>query len=128
MLVADSLLVLTALAWNIITDPGGKNAVDPLAATALIESRGSRGARRALSMAEFQDGHIVNAVNILAERSRQQRQTAGEAPQPADSDRVSLGFTPGAACNLLRKHASKTSRICVAADGMESANLPVKRK
>ena len=36
LLVAAFMAVLTALIWNLVTDPGGKNAVDPLTATAMI--------------------------------------------------------------------------------------------
>ena len=36
LLVGAFFAVLTALAWNLLSDPGGKNAVDPMAATALI--------------------------------------------------------------------------------------------
>lgn len=63
LLVAAFMAVLTALIWNLVTDPGGKNAVDPLTATAMI-NHDDAVVLDVRSMAEFKDGHIVNAINI----------------------------------------------------------------
>ena len=62
-LISAFLIVLTALAWNLISDPGGKHAVDPMGATGLINHEDAL-VLDVRSMAEFKDGHIVNAVNI----------------------------------------------------------------
>ena len=63
VLVAGFFAVLSALVWNLVTDPGGKNAVDAVAATAMINHEDAV-VVDVRSMAEFKDGHIVNAVNI----------------------------------------------------------------
>ena len=63
LLVAAFMAVLTALIWNLVADPGGKNAVDPLTATAMINHEDAI-VLDVRSMAEFKDGHIVNAINI----------------------------------------------------------------
>ena len=54
LLVGDFFAVLTALAWNLLSDPGGKNAVDPMAA--LIHDQSGRGAQLQVSGIEPRPG------------------------------------------------------------------------
>ncbi|MCB1798611.1 MAG: rhodanese-like domain-containing protein [Gammaproteobacteria bacterium] len=128
VLVAGFLLVLTALAWNIITDPGGKNAVDPLAATALINHEEAV-VLDVRSMAEFKDGHIVNAVNIpLNGLGNNVKQLEKHRSRPIVTVCRS-GSRSGAACSLLRKHGfENVKNLRGGMMAWESANLPVKRK
>jgi len=128
MLVAGFLAVLSALAWNIITDPGGKNAVDPLAATALINHEEAV-VLDVRSMAEFKDGHIVNAVNIpLNGLGNNVKQLEKHRKRPIVTVCRS-GSRSGAACSLLRKHGfENVKNLRGGMMAWESANLPVKRK
>ena len=63
LLVGSFTAVLTALIWHLVADPGGKNAVDPLTATAMINHEEAV-ILDVRSIKEFGDGHIVNAINI----------------------------------------------------------------
>ena len=128
MLVAGFLAVLSALAWNIITDPGGKNAVDPLAATALINHEEAV-VLDVRSMAEFKDGHIVNAVNIpLNGLGNNVKQLEKHRKRPIVTVCRS-GSRSGAACSLLHKHGfENVKNLRGGMMAWESANLPVKRK
>ena len=119
---------MSALAWNIITDPGGKNAVDPLAATALINHEEAV-VLDVRSMAEFKDGHIVNAVNIpLNGLGNNVKQLEKHRKRPIVTVCRS-GSRSGAACSLLRKHGfENVKNLRGGMMAWESANLPVKRK
>lgn len=128
VLVAGFLAVLAALAWNIITDPGGKNAVDPLAATALINHEEAV-VLDVRSMAEFKDGHIVNAVNIpLNGLGNNVKQLEKHRNRPIVIVCRS-GSRSGTACSQLRKHGfENVKNLRGGMMAWESANLPVKRK
>jgi rhodanese-related sulfurtransferase len=128
LLVGAFFVVLSALIWNFATDPGGKNAVDPLAATAMINHEDAV-ILDVRSMAEFKDGHIVNAVNIpLNGLGGNLKQLEKHRNKPVIAVCRS-GSRSGAACNLLRKNGFENVKNM--RGGMlawESANLPVKRK
>ncbi len=128
LLVAAFGIVLSALMWNLATDPGGRNAVDALAATALINHEDAV-VVDVRSMAEFKDGHIVNAVNIplngLANNIKQLEKHRGKPIVAV----CRSGSRSGAACSLLRKHGFENVKNL--RGGMlawQNANLPVKRK
>ena len=128
LLVGAFLAVSVALIWNLVTDPGGKNAVDPLGATALI-NHDDAVILDVRSMAEFKDGHIVNAVNIpLNGLSNNLKQLEKHRNKPIVAVCRS-GSRSGSACAMLRKHGFENVKNL--RGGMlawESANLPVKRK
>jgi len=128
LLVGAFSVVLAALLWHLATDPGGKNAVDPLAATTLINHEDAV-VLDVRSMAEFKDGHIVNAVNIpLNGLGNNLKQLEKHRNKPIVAVCRS-GSRSGAACSLLRKHGFENVKNL--RGGMlawESANLPVKRK
>lgn len=128
LLVGAFLVVLSALIWNFATDPGGKNAVDPLGATALINHEDAV-VLDVRSMAEFKDGHIVNAVNIpINGLGSNIKQLEKHRDKPVIAVCKS-GSRSGAACNMLRKNGFENVKNL--RGGMlawESANLPVKRK
>ena len=128
LLVAAFAVVLSALLWNLATDPGGKHAIDPLGATALINHEDAV-VLDVRSMAEFKDGHIVNAINIpLNGLGNNVKQLEKHRSKPIVAVCRS-GSRSGAACSLLRKHGFENVKNL--RGGMlawESANLPVKRK
>jgi len=128
MMVAAFLAVLLALVWHLVTDPGGKNAVDPLAATALINHEEAI-VVDVRSMAEFKDGHIVNAINIpLNGLGNSLKQLEKHRGKPIVAVCRS-GSRSGSACTLLRKHGfENVNNLRGGMMAWESANLPVKRK
>ncbi len=128
LLVGAFLAVLTALIWNLAADPGGKHAVDPMAATSLINHEDAV-VLDVRSMAEFKDGHIVNAINIplngLGSGLKQLEKHRGKPIIAV----CRSGSRSGAACRVLRKHGFENAKNL--RGGMlawENANLPVKRK
>ncbi|WP_078117771.1 rhodanese-like domain-containing protein [Thiosocius teredinicola] len=128
LLVGAFLAVLAALAWNLITDPGGKNAVDPLGATALINHEDAV-VLDVRSMAEFKDGHIVNAINVpLNGLNNGLKQLEKHRNKPIVAVCRS-GSRSGAACSMLRKHGfENVKNLRGGMMAWENANLPVKRK
>jgi rhodanese-related sulfurtransferase len=128
VLVGAFALVLLALVWNLIADPGGKNAVDPTGATALINHEDAV-VLDVRSMAEYKDGHIVNAINIpLNGLGNNLKQLEKHRDKPILAVCRS-GSRSGAACNLLRKHGfEKAKNLRGGMMAWESANLPVRRK
>lgn len=63
MLVSAFVVILGALAWHLISNPGGKFNVDPVDATLKINHEDAL-ILDTRSIKEFSDGHIVNAENI----------------------------------------------------------------
>ena len=127
LLVGAFFVVLSALMWNLATDAGGKNAVDPLGATALINHEEAV-ILDVRSMAEFKDGHIVNAVNIpLNGLGNNLKQLEKHRDRPIVAVCRS-GSRSGAACRTLRKHGfENVKNLRGGMMAWESANLPVKR-
>lgn len=128
LLVGAFLAVLTALLWNLITDPGGKNAIDPLGATAMINHEDAV-ILDVRSIAEYKDGHIVNAVNIpINGLGTNLKQLEKHRDKPIVAVCRS-GSRSGAACSVLRKNGFENVKNL--RGGMlawENASLPVKRK
>ena len=128
LLVSAFLIVLSALIWNLVANPGGKNSVDPLTATAMI-NHDDAVIVDVRSMAEFKEGHIVNAINIPLNgfgNSIKQLEKHRDKPLVAV---CRSGSRSGAACGMLRKNGFETVKNL--RGGMmawENANLPVKRK
>jgi rhodanese-related sulfurtransferase len=128
LLVGAFVAVLTALIWNLIANPGGKNAVDPLAATAMINHEDAV-ILDVRSMKEYGDGHIVNAVNIpLNGLSSNLKQLEKHRGKPIVTVCRS-GSRSGSAGTVLRKNGFENVKNL--RGGMlawENASLPVKRK
>jgi rhodanese-related sulfurtransferase len=128
LLVGAFVAVLTALVWHLVANPGGKNAVDPLGATALINHEDAV-VLDVRSMNEFKDGHIVNAINIpLNSLNTNLKQLEKHRDKPIVAVCRS-GSRSGSACRLLKKQGFEHAKNL--RGGMmawESANLPVKRK
>ena len=128
LLVSAFLIVLSALIWNLVADPGGKNAVDPLTATAMINHEDAV-VVDVRSMAEFKGGHIVNAINIPMNgfgNSIKQLEKHRNKPIVAV---CRSGSRSGAACGMLRKQGfENVKNLRGGMMAWENANLPVKRK
>lgn len=127
LLVGAFVVVLTALMWNVFADPGGKNAVDPMSATALINHENAV-VLDVRSISEFKDGHIVNSINIpLNGLGNNLKQLEKHRDKPIVAVCRS-GSRSASACRLLRKQGfeqAKNLRGGIMA--WESANLPVNR-
>ena len=128
LLIGAFVVVSSALVWNFISEPGGKHAVDPLGATALINHEDAV-VLDVRSMAEFKDGHILNAVNVpLNGLSNNLKQLEKYRDKPIVAVCRS-GSRSGSACSLLRKHGfEKVKNLRGGMMAWESASLPVKRK
>lgn len=128
VLVSAFLIVLSALTWNLVADPGGKNAVDPLGATGLINHEDAV-IVDVRSIAEYKTGHIVNAVNIpLNGLANGLKQLEKHRSKPIVVVCRS-GSRSGSACSQLRKHGfENVKNLRGGMMAWESANLPVKRK
>jgi len=128
LLVGAFMAVLTALIWNLVADPGGKNAVDPLGATAMINHEDAV-VLDVRSIKEFNDGHIVNAVNIpLNGLGSNLKQLEKNRDKPVVVVCRS-GSRSGSACGVLRKNGFENVKNL--RGGMlawENASLPVKRR
>ena len=128
LLVSAFLIVLSALIWNLVADPGGKNAVDALTATAMINHEDAV-VVDVRSMAEFKGGHIVNAINIPMNgfgNSIKQLEKHRNKPIVAV---CRSGSRSGAACSMLRKQGfENVKNLRGGMMAWENANLPVKRK
>ena len=127
LLVGAFMAVLTALIWNLVADPGGKNAVDPLTATAMINHEDAL-VLDVRSMKEFKDGHIVNSINIpLNGLGNNLKQMEKHRDKPVVTVCRS-GSRSGSACSVLRKHGfENVKNLRGGMMAWENANLPVKR-
>jgi len=128
LLVGAFVVVFTALIWNLISDPGGKHAIDPLTATAMINHEDAV-VVDVRSMSEFKDGHIVNAINVpLNGLGNNLKQLEKYRTSPIVAVCRS-GSRSGAACRVLRKHGfDNVKNLRGGMMAWESASLPVKRK
>lgn len=127
LLVGAFMAVLVALTWNLISDAGGRNAVDPLGATAMINHEEAV-VLDVRSMAEFKQGHIVNAVNLpLNGLGNNLKQLEKHRDKPIVAVCRS-GSRSGAACRMLQKNGfENVKNLRGGMMAWESANLPVKR-
>jgi rhodanese-related sulfurtransferase len=128
LLVGAFVAVLTALMWNLIADPGGKNAVDPVGATALINHENAV-VLDVRSIAEFKDGHIVNSINIpLNGLGNNLKQLEKHRDKPIIAVCRS-GSRSASACRTLRKQGfEQVKNLRGGIMAWESASLPVNRK
>lgn len=128
LLVALFAAVLLALAWHIITDTGGRDAVDPSGATELINHEDAV-VVDVRSIAEYNGGHILNALNIPLNGFKDQ---IGQLEKHKKRPIIACcrsGSRSGTVVKLLRK--SGFERVHNLRGGMlawENANLPVKRR
>lgn len=128
LMVAAFGAVAGALVWNLVTDPGGKNAVDPTGATALINHENAV-VVDVRSMKEFKDGHILHSINIpLNGLGNNLKQLEKHKNKPIITVCRS-GSRSNSAGRTLRKHGfENVKNLRGGIMAWESANLPVKRK
>lgn len=127
-LVAAFLVILAALAWNLINDPAGKFNIDPVEATLKINHEDAL-VLDTRSMKEFSDGHIINAENVPLNGLNNQLQKLEKYKQHPIIAVCRSGSRSGAACNTLRKAGFE--QVYNLRGGMlawENAGQPVKRK
>ena len=127
------LLVLTfvglagALIWNVFFDPVNKNAVTPLQSTALINHEDAV-VLDVRSIAEFNKGHIVNAINIpLNGLGKQLQQLEKYKERPIIIACKSGSRSGMAAKMLMKKGFEKVHNLRGGMMAWTSAGLPVKR-
>ena len=127
VLVSAFFVILSLLIINLATDPGGKYAVDPRQATELI-NHDDAVIVDVRSMAEFKDGHIINAVNIPLNGFKNQ---LGQLDKHNDRPVVVCcrsGSRSGAAVRILRQAGyERAHNLRGGMLAWENANLPVKR-
>ena len=128
MLVSAFVVVLAALLWHLIADPGGKFNIGPVEATAKI-NHDEAIVVDVRSMAEFKDGHILNAENVpLNGLNNSLKKLEKHKSKPVIAV-CKTGSRSAAACRSLRKAGFE--QVFNLRGGMmawESANLPVKRR
>lgn len=116
------------LVWNIFFDPINKEAVSPVEGTALINHEEAV-VIDTRSMAEFKQGHIVNAVNVPLNGLNNQLKTLEKYKDRPIIVACRSGSRSGAACKLLKK--AGFDNVHNLRGGMlawENASLPVNRK
>lgn len=126
-LVAAFLVILTLLIWNLVTDPGSKGAVDALGATDLINRQDAL-VVDVRPMADFNKGHIINAVNIPMNGFKDQLKTLEKHKQRHLILSCRSGNQSGMACKILRQAGYE--HVYNLRGGMmawQSANLPISR-
>ncbi len=127
LLVSAFLGVLALLMWNVITDPGGKHAVDPLGATEMINNNDAV-VLDVRSMQEYKDGHIINSVNIpLNGLANNLNQLSKHKDKPIVTVCRS-GSRSNAALRTLRKNGFENIKnLRGGIMAWQNANLPLQR-
>lgn len=127
VLVSAFFLILSLLIVNLATDPGRKNAVDPQQLTELINHQDAV-VVDVRSMAEFRDGHIINAINIPLNGFKNQ---LGQLDKYKERPVVACcrsGSRSGTAVRMMRDAGyEKAHNLRGGMLAWENANLPLKR-
>ena len=128
VLVSAWVIVASALLWNLIANPGGKFNIDPVEATAKI-NHDDAVVVDVRSMKEFQDGHIINSMNIpLNGFGNNIKQLEKHKSKPIIAVCRS-GSRSQSACSSLRKAGfENVFNLRGGIMAWESASLPVKRR
>ncbi len=127
-LITAFLVILAALLWHLIADPGGKYNIDPVEATIKINHEQAL-VLDTRSMKEFSDGHILHAENIPLNALGNQLQKLEKYKQRPIIAVCRSGSRSAAACSVLRKAGFE--QVYNLRGGMlawENAGQPVKRK
>lgn len=128
VLVSAFFVVLSALIWNIVANPGGKFNIEAIEATTKI-NHDNAVVVDVRSMNEYKDGHIINAENIpLNNLGGSIKRLEKHKDKPIIAVCRS-GSRSGVACGTLRKNGFE--QVYNLRGGMmawESANLPTTRK
>jgi rhodanese-related sulfurtransferase len=127
LLVTAFAAILAALIWNLATDPGGKNSVDPVKATELINHEDAV-VVDVRSIAEFGKGHIIGSINIPLNGFKDQLKQLQKHKGKPIVVCCQSGSRSGSAVRILQKEGfaeAKNLRGGILA--WNNANLPVKR-
>lgn len=127
-LVSAFLLILGALSWNLISNPGGKFNVNPAEAVLKINHEDAL-ILDTRSMKEYSEGHIVNAENVPLNALNNQLKKLEKHKQRPIIAVCRSGSRSASACSTLRKAGFE--QVYNLRGGMlawESAGQPVKRK
>ena len=128
LLVAAFFAILAMLAWNLITDPGAKGSVDPVGATELINHQDAV-ILDVRPMADFQKGHIVNAINIPMNGLKKQLQQLERYKDRPIVVSCRSGAQSSVAVKLLKKHGfERAVNLRGGILAWQNANLPVTRR
>jgi len=127
VLVSAFFVILSLLVINLATDPGGKYAVDPHQTTELINHQDAV-IVDVRSMAEFRDGHIINAINIPLNGFKNQLSQLDKYKERPVVAYCRSGSRSGSAVRMLRDAGhEKASNLRGGMLAWENASLPVKR-
>lgn len=127
LLVSAFFVVTAALIWNLISNPGGKFNLGPADATRMINQDDAL-VLDVRSMAEFKNGHIINAENAPLNSLKNHLKKLEKHKQKPIIAVCQSGTRSGSACSTLRKEGFE--QVYNLQGGMvswENANLPVKR-
>lgn len=128
LLVGAFFAVAAALTWNLIADPAGKFAVDPVGATDLINHEDAL-LLDVRSMAEHKDGHIINSINIPLNSLTNSLKTLEKHKTKTIIAYCRSGARSNTACKQLRKLGyENVLNLRGGIMAWENSNLPVKRK
>lgn len=126
-LVAALLAILSLLIWNLVTDPGSKGTVDPLGATELINHQNAV-VVDVRPAADFNQGHIINAINIPMSSFKEQLQTLNKYKDRPLILVCRSGNQSGSASKILHKEGfEKAYNLRGGMMAWQNANLPVSR-
>jgi rhodanese-related sulfurtransferase len=128
LLVTAFVVILAALAWNLASDPGGKNSVDPTKATELINHEDAV-VVDVRSIAEFGKGHIINAVNIPLNGFKDQLKQLEKHRDKPIVVCCQSGSRSGTAVRILQKEGfAQAKNLRGGMLAWSNANLPVRHK
>jgi len=128
LLVAAFFAILGILAWNLISEPGGKASVDAAGLTELINHEDAV-VVDVRPMADFKQGHIVNAINIPMNGFKNQLKQLEKHRNRPIVVSCRSGAQSSVAVKLLRKEGfEKTYNLRGGIMAWQSANLPVTRR
>lgn len=128
-LLLGTFVALSAmLVWNVFFDPIAKAAVGPVEGTAMINHEEAL-VLDVRSMAEFKQGHIVNAINIPLNSLSNQIKTIEKHKGKPIIVACRSGSRSATACRALVKAGfQNVHNLRGGMMAWESASLPVNRK
>jgi rhodanese-related sulfurtransferase len=127
-LVIALVVILTLLIQNLLSGGGGRDAVDPVRATEMINHEDAL-VVDVRPMADFNQGHIIGAINIPSNGfANQLKQLERHKAKPIIVNCRS-GAQSAQACSTLRKAGfEKVHNLRGGILAWQSANFPVTRK
>jgi rhodanese-related sulfurtransferase len=127
-LVIALVVIVTLLVQNLVSGGGGRDAVDPVRATELINHENAV-VVDVRPMADFDQGHIIGAINIPSNGfANQLKQLERHKSKPIIVSCRS-GAQSAQACATLRKAGfEKVHNLRGGILAWQNANLPVTRK